>query len=338
MIQTLIPLDSPDEWSRALDGIPHSFTHTWNHCYAMHLTTGYPTYLYAVRRGDTRIVCPIAERPAGKYTEAVTPWGFSGFTGNGEIHGFTAIWQAFLRSRGYITAFITLNPLFQHQGYSDPQLTREYNTLHFVDLTRSKEEIFDSFSRMRKRALRKWSESDMRTVRDRDVLASFFLEHYEAFFREHGFPKAHLFSRPSLAHLISLREVYLVGAGTREGLQGVLFGWYSAYSAECIFSVRRPNGPPTLGGLYWAAAKHYKSLGIPNMNLGGELDLHEGIANFKRHFGTYTLPLSAQRQVIRPDIFQELCQQAGCAAESEGYFPPYQKELAGGALHVREDG
>lgn len=338
LIQTLIPLDAPDEWSRALDGIPHSFTHTWDHCYAMHLTTRYPTYLYSIRQGDTRIVCPIAERPAGKYVEAITPWGFSGFTGNGEIPGFTAMWDSFLRSRGYVTAFITLNPLFQRPAYTDPQWTLEYNTLHFIDLTRTEEEIFGAFSRTRRQAIRKWLESDVVIVRDRDALASFFLEHHERFFREQGVPKAYLFSRRSFDHLLSLREVHLIGAGTREGLQGILLSWHSAYTAESIFSVRRPEGRPTLAGLSWMTAKYFKSLGVPNLNLGGEVNAREGIAGLKRLFGTYTLPLKSLRQIVRPDIFRELCQEAGCAAESTGYFPPYQKELVGGNLHVREDG
>ena len=44
--QKCIPLDSPAEWKEALVGIGHAFSHTWENCYAMHLTTGFRTYLY----------------------------------------------------------------------------------------------------------------------------------------------------------------------------------------------------------------------------------------------------------------------------------------------------
>ena len=60
--EDLIPLDSPAMWKQALDGIKHSFGHTWENCYAMQLTTGFKTYLYCFESEHGRVVCPIAER------------------------------------------------------------------------------------------------------------------------------------------------------------------------------------------------------------------------------------------------------------------------------------
>jgi hypothetical protein len=69
----LISLDSPDEWRGALRGIPHAFAQTWEHCYAMHLTTGLKTYLYCFEMDAVRIVCPFAQRDFDGYVDIVKP-------------------------------------------------------------------------------------------------------------------------------------------------------------------------------------------------------------------------------------------------------------------------
>ena len=77
MNQKFIPLESRVEWQNALQGIKHAFAHTWENCYAMHLTTGFTTYLYCFEAENIRIVCPIAEREFQGYVDIVTPYGLS---------------------------------------------------------------------------------------------------------------------------------------------------------------------------------------------------------------------------------------------------------------------
>lgn len=338
LIEKLIPLDSPDEWNEALNGIPHSFTHTREHCYAMQLTTGYATYLYVVTSGDTRIVCPIAERSAGEYLEAITPWGFSGFAGNGELADFPSIWEAFLRSRGYVTAYITLNPMFCRPTFADAQLTCSRNTLHLIDLLPSEEEILDGFSRARRRGLRSWSRSGVTIVEDRDTLTDFFLKHHHGTVQRMNMPPAFDFAESTLAYLLSLDTVYMVGAKTPSGLQTALIGCATPYVADGLLSVSLPDSRGHMAGLIWHAAKHFRQQGIPFYNLGGELASRDGVAGFKRQFGTREMPLRSLRQIVRPAIYNELCTAAGCDAGSDGYFPPYQRKAAEGNLRVHQIG
>src|SRR4028118_253375 len=98
---TRIPLSEPAEWRNALEGIPHAFGHTWESCYAMNLTTGNPTYLYLFEDGDTRIVCPVSERLFKGQVDIVTPYGFSGFTGNKEHSDFRRHWKTFAVEQRY---------------------------------------------------------------------------------------------------------------------------------------------------------------------------------------------------------------------------------------------
>jgi hypothetical protein len=334
--QKLIPLDSPDEWSRALEGIPHGFCHTWGHCYAMHLTTGYQIYLYVLAIGDSRIICPIAERPCGRFIEATTPLGFSGFTGTGDVEDFPSIWESFARDRGYVTTYVTLNPLFDRPSFTNPTLTREHNTLYILDLEKPEEEITSGFSQSRRRWLRRWLERGVSVITDREILTRFFIEHYREFFLAKGFPPAYDFVESTIEMLLSLKQVYVVGAATESGVQSVLVCCFTCYAADSFLNISLPGGIEHGAGLMWHAAKHFRSLGIPKFNLGGGLAFNEGIAESKRRFGAYPMPLKALRQVVRPDIYTELCVEAGWDG-SEGFFPPYQRYTSQKGTYVRQD-
>jgi hypothetical protein len=333
-IQKLIPLDSPEEWNQALEGIPHSFTHTRDYCYAMHLTTEYPTYLYSLRSGDTRIICPIAERPCGKYVETVTPIGFSGFAGTGDLAEFPSLWEEFARSREYVTAYVTLNPLFDRPSFTNLAMTRQHNSLYFLDLDAAEEKIIQGFSQSRRRGLRKWQESGVQIITEREILTQFFLQHYRGFFRAKGLPPAYDFTESTITLLLSLDQVYVVGASTSSGLQSVLVCCFTPDVAESFLNVSLPCGNEHVAGLTWHAAKHFRSLGIPKFNLGGGVASNEGVAEAKRRFGAYPLPLRSLRLIVRPNIYNDLCAAAGCENENDGYFPPYQQGTGVEGFHV----
>jgi hypothetical protein len=333
-IQKLIPLDSPEEWTQALEGIPHGFCNTWEHCYGMHLTTGYPTFLYTLTNGDTRIICPITERPAGQYVEAVTPWGFPGFASNGEIPGFPLIWETFVRSRGYVTAYITLNPLFCRPSFTDQTITAAHNMLYVLDLTNSVQEIFQSFPRKRRQQLNKWEKSEVTIITDREILTRFFLENYPGFIRARGAPGAYIFAESTITFLMMLNAGYVIGAKTRSGLQSVLFSCFTPYAADALLFASLPEGREHMAGLMWHAARHFKSLGVPALNMGGGATIGDGIADFKRHFGTKGMPLRALRQIVRAPIYDDLCRTYGLSSDGEGYFPPYQRIAVKGYRHV----
>jgi hypothetical protein len=264
----------------------------------------------------------------------VTPLGFSGFTGTGDLPDFPSIWEAFARDRGYVTTYVTLNPLFVRPCFANPIFTRQHNTLYFLDLDTTEEKIFQGFSAARRRELRRWQESGVSIVTDREILARFFLENYRGFIRAKGFPSAYDFAESTVALLLALNQVYVIGASTESGLQSVLVCCFTPYVADSFLNVSLPDGHKHVAGLVWHAARHFRSLRIPKFNLGGGVASNEGVAEAKRRFGAYPTPLKALRQVVRPAIYRELCAVAGCSAESEGYFPPYRQCAEIGNYHV----
>jgi hypothetical protein len=92
--QELISLNDAAGWRNALAGLPHAFAHTWEYvsAWAQTLRSSETVWLYVAEQAGWRRVCPLAERDWRGQRDIVTPYGFSGFTGNGMPHDGRAGW------------------------------------------------------------------------------------------------------------------------------------------------------------------------------------------------------------------------------------------------------
>jgi hypothetical protein len=324
--QSCIPLTEPDAWRSALKGVEHAFAHTWGSCHAMHLTTGHPTFLYCYEEGDVRIVCPIAERSFGGYTDIVTPYGFSGFTGTGPAPHFPEHWRGFVRERGYVCGYVSLHPLLGGTAYGSPGEVYGENVLYVLDLERSLAQIHDGLDRNRKRQLRDWERLSERFTFDRERITEFLLAHYTDFIRGICAPQASYLSPATLRSLCSLDDVYMVGAGDDGRLEAVYLFGHTPYVGECLFNVPLPEGRRHATALLWQGLIHLKSMGVPALHMGGGVRANDSIAHSKLRFGSRPVPFHCLKQVYRPDAYRELCRRGGVDPDDRtGYFPAYRR-------------
>jgi hypothetical protein len=319
-----ISLDSPDEWRAELIGIPHAFAHTWESCYAMHLNTRFATYLYAFEEAGSRIVCPIAERRYGGHVDIVTPYGFSGFTGNRECQDFPEHWRRFAVNRGYVCGYVQLNPLLQNCSYFEDVDVHRYNTIYAIDLTQDIDSIVSGFDRGRRQQIEAIERRPSRIIDDRHALTVFLLRETAEFFRRRQASPIYQFSEETLAFLAACDNVHVTGAGTDGRVEGVAMAAYTPYIGEAFLQVSVAGGQHLAAEMVWHRLKFLKSRHIPWMSLGGGVVNDDGIAKFKARFGAKKLPLSCLKQVYRPALYASLCRQAGKNPdEISGYFPPY---------------
>jgi hypothetical protein len=321
--QDMIPLDQPSEWKRALEGVKHTFGHTWQNCYAMHLTTGFKSYLYSFLSGDVRILCPIAEREYNGSVDILKPFGFSGFIGTGDCPEFPYHWKEFVRHRGYVCGYLGLNPIFDYNTHFASREIRQYDTVYVLDLTLSLDRLWENLSENRKRQLREANIVHSNPVSDKSSLTDFFLTNYVDFFHRKNAAQFYLFSRETLSFLFNLDNVLMVGAQNSEKMEAVSVFAYTADVGEYLFNVSLPGGEKHTAPLLWYAINYLKSLHIPLLNLGGG---GGGMAEFKRRFGGSQLPLRCIKQIYDQQVFENLCRQANADPwDSTGYFPPYRK-------------
>lgn len=290
LVERAIPLSSPQEWRQALTGIPHSFFHTWEHSYAMHLTHHQPAYLYCLESNGVRIVCPFYERPFDEYIDIATPLGFSGFTGNGSIPELPKRWREFALRRGYICAFVNQHPLFSHDFLFLPKDTYPLKTIHIFKTSLGIEKLWLNCSEARRRALRRWQEKCSANVVDRDSISKFLLANYRDFFRRKHAASAYNYTPETIQFLLSLDHIVLTGAVKGNALEAVHMSAYTPYVAEYLFNVSLPGLQHHSAGLIWQALTDVQRRSIPFLNLGGGLADRDSMDEFKRRFGAKRYP------------------------------------------------
>lgn len=323
-VQRAIPLDALLEWKRALSGIPHSFFHTWEHSYAMHLTHKLPAYLYCAESEGVRVVCPFIERPIGEYVDIATPYGFSGFAGNGALTALPELWREFTAARGYVSVFLNLHPIFFRPVDIDPATLFEQKELYIFDATASLEALFENLGRSRRREIRQWKVRTMLHT-DRDELKSFVLAHYRDFFRWKDATAAYDFSLQTMEFLLEQENLLLLGAGTADQLEAVNAFAVTDYCAEGLFHFTLREGRHHSAGLIWEALGEVQRRGIPFFNLGGGLSRNDSLARFKSRFGAASRMCYAVKQVIALERYVELCARCGAGLDQHGkYFPNYR--------------
>jgi hypothetical protein len=330
-----IPLESADEWREALIGIRHAFAHTWESCHAMHLTTGFPTYLYCFEDGETRIVCPISERQYAGYVDIVTPYGLSGFTGNHDCPDFPRHWKRFASDRGYVCGYIQLNPLLEKDSYVDANEVYRYHSVYVLDLTRGLDEIVARFDRGRRQQIRAISGRSSSIILDRQALTRFLLEQTSGFFRRRNASPFYQFTEATLSSLTTAENVSLIGAGTHDVVEAVAMAAYTPYIGEAFLQVSASGGKHHAVEMVWHRLTFLKSRQIPWMSLGGGVTDGDGVALFKARFGTMKLGLGCLKQIYNPSIYAALCRQRGeDPNDLGGYFPPYHNPRARESAHV----
>ncbi len=321
--QYYIPLDAPAEWRQALAGIKHSFGHTWGNCYAMHLSTGLPTYLYCYESDDVRIVCPVAEREYGGFIDIVKPFGFSGFVGTGDDPGFYIQWKKFARQHGYVCGFLGLNPVFNYSGTFPREEIFQYDSVYVLNLTLSMDQLFANLHRARQRELKKRDGTNPDLVFNKPALAAFFTENYTDFIRSKHADSFYYFSPECLSFLMGLDSIMLVGAQISGKIVAVTVFAFTPYAADALFNISFPEGRQYTGAINWYGVNYFKSCGIPSLNLGGG---GGGVGESKRRYGCAEYPLQCVKQIYDPDGYRTLCHRNGADPDNtSGYFPAYRK-------------
>jgi len=307
-----------------LIGIPHAFAHTWENCYAMHLSTGNKTYLYTFELDGTRIVCPVSERQFRGKIDIVTPYGFSGFTGSKPLPGFSEYFRKFAANKGYVCGYIGMNPLLQNEKFCRSEEIYYYNSLYALDLTIGIEELYSRLSTNRKRQVKAAGNFE-NIISEKYRLLDFLLQYYRAFYAKKGASSVYQFDPRTLIELVKNDNVLLAGTIGENGVNAVIMFAYTPYIGEYILNVSLPDGQQNSVALLWYGICQLKKRNVRWLNLGGGIKPGDGVAQFKKRFGGEVFPLSSVKQIYHDDIYHSLCKSVNAdPTDMTGYFPSYR--------------
>lgn len=321
-----ISLESPSQWKETLKGIKHSFAHTWENCYAMHLTTGYNTYLYCFEKENIKILCPVAERDYNGYKDIVTPFGFSGFTGSGDYSDFKKYWKEFVKEKNYVCGYISINPVFQNDSYFSSEDSFSSASLYYIDLTLSLTELFENLDTNRRRQIKNYRKIESSFVYDKVILTEFFIDNYYDFLKRINASSANYFTKETLRYICSLENVFMVGVNKNNKIEAIYIFGYTDYIGDCLFNISTAEGREHTAPLSWCGLKFFRSKKIPVMNLGGGFKEEDTLAQSKERFGAYKLPFVNLKQVYNYEVYKKLCRDSSADEKDlSGYFPAYRR-------------
>lgn len=327
MKQAAIPLDDANGWTAALREVRHGFAHTWDYCRALWHSTGQDTYLYRIEDSGRVAVCPFVERRAfSGDLDICTPYGFSGFTGNGCSDGFLEHWRAFAARRGYVCGYIGLNPVFERDCFVCVADYSRDNEVFVVDLRRPRETLYRNLSRTIKARLKTWPERGARLVFDKPRLIETFVELHPTFMRSVEASSVYRFAPRTLDSILGHNDVLVIGAERAGVVEAISVFACTPDCADYLFNVSVPEGREHAAALLWEAFQQLSARAIPVLNLGGGVRPGDGLSGFKAWFGGTRMALGCLKQVYDGDAYARLCNAAGvCATDRMGYFPPYRR-------------
>jgi hypothetical protein len=195
-----------------------------------------------------------------------------------------------------------------------------HNQLYLLDLSGSAADQFERMSRNRRRQVRDYGHENL--VTDRGRLAEFLvMQHDEFFMRKGGSSRL---ADEALRRLAYLREAVVVGADGPDGIESVLAVAHTCFCADSMFAISTAGGERHGARLHWYAIEQLRAAGVPVLNMGGGLHPGDSIAEFKRRFGAYEVPLRSIRQIYDDGAYKRLCRERGVESTSSGYFPAYR--------------
>lgn len=242
---------------------------------------------------NENVFLPIIERrfpPFFRVVESGPYGGYGGILGN--IKDINDEILEFIVKRLYDKAryvYITLHP-----DHSDPRLVRfyeryfkkrEYST-HVIDLTKTEEEIFHSFTESKKRNIKKAMKEKLyvKEVKSEYAIKKYYLMYLDSLRRWNAkrVLKLSFFKKLLESDLVSLYMVqfhgdYLAGAIILKGKTEAIY-WHGA-GFQRYFHLR-PNDI-----LHWEIIKSLKVQEFTIYNMGSSNNM-DGVERFKKGFGS----------------------------------------------------
>ena len=328
MKHTLIPLDDPDAWSRALRIVRHPHAHTHAHVSAFHATAHDDTFLYVHLDdlGETLVACPVSIRGDEGERDLYTPYGFGGFAANGPVPTFADEWRSFAESEDWVASYIFQNPLLDGAlGFEEGSFAR-VGTTYVLDLSQSPDDLLARMSSRRRAELRRWSPTAADLTSDPDEVDSFLAATADAFFDARAAAPVYRLTNDTWSRLLRAPSVWCTAVREHGTVVAASIFGESCGLVDYLFGISAPGASKYSAPLIWEAVNHFGAAQATTLNLGGGITAGDGVAEFKRRFGPDELPLTSGRFIHRVDTFRDLCRRAGADEDSSGFFPPYRRK------------
>lgn len=316
------------DWAASLVGLSHGIAHTHGFATLMARAQGTSARLWVAEgTGETeaKAVVPFAVRQFADRSDLFSPYGFGGIAGRGCLAGLYEAWHEFARKHKHVAAYLLLNPVVMPDQVPNMwgHACHAGREAYIMDLTKPEAERLKHVSRRKRTELQRWL-TRVKIETDQSALAQAFVTLYPAFAKRKNMPRHYHFAAEILHHLTELPETILVGIRD-ESDEIACVGLFSTLPAcgDYLFMASKPDAEADSFGTLWLGLRALAERGVKVCNLGGGIQVGDGVAEMKRRIGGKAQPILSIQQVFDPEAYQALCGQAGVVPESTTYFPAY---------------
>lgn len=324
-----VSLSDPEAWAAELHGLPHAIAHSPGFRAALDGGRGdADCLLFVAERAGAKAICPILERRFGEQTDVVTPYGFGGFVGHGDLSALDQAWKGFARERGYVAGYLAQHPSLTSENLAPLEERFEAASVYLLDLRPEEDDIISGMSKRRRPSLRRWLR-ETEIVTDRQELVEAFVRLYPPHMTRLGAAPVYFFGDEALRRMAELEDVVLFGVRDAQGeIEAVSMTAVTAPCADYLFFAATETARDHSVGLIWCGISEAKKRGATWINLGGAIRNGDGVGEFKRRFGATMTPSYCLKQVYDAETYGLLCAQKSCeASDRNGYFPAYRRAL-----------
>ncbi|SMY07366.1 hypothetical protein [Flavimaricola marinus] len=305
-------------WEAATAGPDAMPSHDW--AYAAGLAVaGIEPQLAVVEADGARMILPFFERRWNDTTDIATLPGLSGAVIPSDGAAPLSLWRDYAAERGWVCGYLQISVTTTMPAVAPPDRVQAHNALYVFDLTDW--DIHHSLGHNMRKTYRRATRDGVAFTTDQSRLAAAFPAlHVEAMARAGEGP---VFPVEVLSHWAKAANVVFIG-GELDG-EIVVAGMCRKHGPmiEGHLAGSTEAGRGLHAWMFLESAQWFAQQGALSYNIGGYGRPGDGLHLMKSRLGAIEHPLRSLCQIYRPDLFSELCRDAGADPQAR-YFPPYR--------------
>lgn len=277
--------------------------------------------LALVSTSEGGMVLPFYERQWDGTTDICTWLSVSGAKLWGDPRSALLVWQDHARQSGWVAGYIQVEPCSLLPKVDGAVVG---NAVFLVNLNQPDPLV--SASQGLRRNIRQTESSGVVLVDDRPALADALVRIYPTAMERIGASPAYELPEAALRDLAHAEQSVVLGASYGDCVDAIVVAPYSQSLGEYFIGATTLRGRKLTAWLLSQVITKLRHAGVPRFNLGGGVNPHDGLAEFKRRFGGDPKTLGALCQVYDLKRYSSLTSLFSAKSESR-WFPAYRDAL-----------
>src|SRR5437762_7278964 len=245
----IITLEDRDRWiaEHRMAGLP---SQSWNYAWALS-ASGFVPFLAIVRTASGRMLLPFHERRWHDSTDVTTLIGHSGALIFPASPAPLSLWSEYAQTRGWVAGYIQLSTSVDLSGRPISGELVAVNDWFVLDLRA--ERIFDSFSEIIRRKVKRCANESVGLVDDPSLLSKSLTTLFPASMARLGARGHYQFSAETLVRWAQAPEALIVGARADDSIEAVSVFLVAGDQAEYHINGCTERGRNYAAWLIWNA-------------------------------------------------------------------------------------